>query len=115
MGKDFCVDKIIKQKNIGLDYKIVSNQTNLSTGEKQRIALARAVLSNPAVLILDEALSNIDIENKRIILNNIKNYDFKLIIISHEKYTFPDCKYLLFENNTVKEVKKSNESRIVKQ
>lgn len=113
--KDFCVDKIIKQKNIGLDYKIVSNQTNLSTGEKQRIALARAVLSNPAVLILDEALSNIDIENKRIILNNIKNYDFKLIIISHEKYTFPDCKYLLFENNTVKEVKKSNESRIVKQ
>ena len=61
--KDFCVDKIIKQKNIGLDYKIVSNQTNLSTGEKQRIALARAVLSNPAVLILDEALSKIMILN----------------------------------------------------
>ena len=59
--------------------------TNFSTGEKQRISLARAFLSGSELILLDEVTSNIDIFNESHILNSIvensKNKTF--IIISH--------------------------------
>ena len=99
--KDFCVDKIIEKNNNNLNYKITSNQNNLSTGEKQRIALARSILLNPKLLILDEALSNIDGENKKIILKNIQKYHFKVIFITHETFELQDCQYFIFKDKKI--------------
>ena len=67
---------------------ISPDEKNISGGEKQRIILARALLNNFNVLLLDEALSEVDLELELNIINNIKKY-FKnktILYISHKKY-----------------------------
>lgn len=63
--------------------------TKLSGGEQQKVALARALVFNPKVLMLDEATSNIDEKSKKIIESIIVNYNKEekntIILISHDK------------------------------
>ena len=82
------VDDIAYKKTFRYESLIGSDEGNISGGEKQRIILARAVLKDFNVLILDEALSEVDIMLELEILNNIRdNYKDKTIIyISHKKY-----------------------------
>ena len=65
------------------------DNTNFSSGEKQRIALARAFLSPAKLLLLDEPTSNVDAINEGIILKAIKENakDKAIIIVSHRKST----------------------------
>lgn len=62
---------------------------NLSTGQKQRIALARGLLKNPRVIILDEPTSNIDSTSESMIHRTIKSLpkDMFIIVISHKNET----------------------------
>lgn len=58
----------------------------LSSGEKQRIALIRALVGNPSVLIADEVTSNIDIATSRLITNVLRDMSIQMLIIvvSHD-------------------------------
>lgn len=66
---------------------------NLSSGEKQRIGLARVFLRESEIVILDEPTSNLDTLNEGIILKSIKTYlkDKTLILITHRKSTTRVC------------------------
>lgn len=55
-----------------LENEIIEDGNNLSGGQLQRISLARAILRKPDVLILDEAMSNIDMVAEQLLLNNMK-------------------------------------------
>lgn len=83
------VDDVANKKTFRYESLIGSDEGNISGGEKQRIILARAVLKDFNVLILDEALSEVDIKLELEILKNIRdNYKDKTIIyISHKKYS----------------------------
>lgn len=83
------VDDIAYKKTFRYESLIGSDEGNVSGGEKQRIILARAVLKDFNVLILDEALSEVDIKLELEILKSIReNYKDKTIIyISHKKYS----------------------------
>ena len=66
---------------------LISNDTNnISGGEKQRIVLARALLNDFNILILDEALSEVDYYKERTIIRNLKRkYNNKTIIyVTHK-------------------------------
>lgn len=74
---------------------------NLSSGEKQRIGLARVFLRESEIVILDEPTSNLDTLNEGIILRSIKNYlkDKTLILITHRKSTTRVCEKIFKINN----------------
>lgn len=61
----------------------------LSQGEIQKIALARVLIRNPKILILDEPLAHIDVQSVNDILNTLKTYNDEygttIIIISHDE------------------------------
>lgn len=69
----------------GLDTKVKSNATNFSGGQKQRLALARALLHDTPVYIFDEATSNIDAESEEVIMAAITQIakERTVILISH--------------------------------
>jgi len=75
-------------KIVGLSPKKNLYPTQLSEGEKQRLAFARAMSSEPRYLLLDEALSNIDPVNKNELLLELKRRtkesDLQVIIASHD-------------------------------
>jgi ATP-binding cassette subfamily B protein len=78
--------------------------TRFSGGEKQRIAIARAILKNPPILILDEATSAADPENQFEIDKAIKNLctDKTVIIVAHRLGIVRMCnKVAVVENNTI--------------
>lgn len=77
----------------GYDTKVGELGSNLSSGEKQRIGLARAFLKDSEVLILDEPTSNLDALNEGEILKSIKENceDKTIILISHRKSTTAIC------------------------
>lgn len=69
----------------GLDMPLQSGATNLSGGERRRIALARALLRDTPILILDEPLANIDQNSQAVIETLITNLPDKLVfLISHQ-------------------------------
>ena len=78
------IDKFLKEKNISLNFLLEENGHNISGGERQRILLARALLQNKKILILDETTNGIDVLSEENIVRKVKEeYDVTLILISH--------------------------------
>jgi ATP-binding cassette subfamily B protein len=77
---------------------------NLSGGQKQRISIARALLRNPKLLLLDDCLSAVDTETEETILTNLKKMelDRTTIIVSHRISSVRNAnKIVVIENGEV--------------
>ncbi|MFI3252421.1 MAG: ABC transporter ATP-binding protein [bacterium] len=72
---------------------VISHKHNFSQGERQRLGLARAFLSDANLILLDEVTSNVDCINEGIILNSIKEnkYNKTMLIVSHKESTINVC------------------------
>lgn len=73
----------------------------LSMGEKQRLTLARALLKNPSIVILDEATASVDVETERYIQNALEMLikDKTTLIIAHRLSTIRNADQILFMDN----------------
>lgn len=89
------LDELIS--NVGLDFNVGVNGVNLSGGQKQKIALARAMYHNSDVYIFDEISSNTDSETVRYIKSVIKNglKDKIVIVSSHDETLISIMDYCL--------------------
>ncbi len=88
-GADEFIDKLPE----GYDTMIEERGANLSGGQRQRIAIARALATNPRILILDEATSALDYESERVIQRNMRRIvkDRTVIIIAHRLAAVRGC------------------------
>jgi ATP-binding cassette subfamily B multidrug efflux pump len=82
-------DKFISRLEGGYDYKLTERGANLSVGQRQLIAFARALAFNPAILILDEATSSVDTETEILIQKALKRLlaNRTSIVIAHRLST----------------------------
>ena len=98
LDKKFSKSKIFKSLEVaqakdfinklpdGIDTKLNDSASNFSTGQIQRISIARGILHLNDILLIDESLANIDVQTQKKILLNLKK-DLKkkiIIIVSHQ-------------------------------
>ena len=90
--------EVLQRFPLGLDTEVSDFLSRMSGGEKQRLVLARTLYSNPKIIILDEATSNLDSAIEREILNSLKNIgrDITIIQISHKIATIPDTEKIIY-------------------
>ena len=83
------VDVIMKTNSMSIDTVIGEKGNKLSGGQKQKIALSRALYRKPKLLIIDEGTSNIDSDTEERILKRVKSVypDMTIIIVSHRLST----------------------------
>tara|TARA_B110000503_G_scaffold68487_1_gene106922 strand:- start:3134 stop:4825 length:1692 start_codon:yes stop_codon:yes gene_type:complete len=79
------VSDFTKLMSNGLDYQLSEGGKDLSGGQRQAIALARAIVRKPAVILLDEPTSAMDLTSERAIIKNLKSYFTKqtLVVVTH--------------------------------
>ncbi len=81
----------------GLDFQVLEGGTNLSVGERQLLSFARILITDPKVLILDEATANIDRELERRLIRAIREVlaNRTSIVIAHRLATIAACDQIL--------------------
>jgi len=81
----------------GLDTLLGERGVNLSGGQKQRLAIARAVVADPAILVLDDAMSSVDTHTEERILQGLRGVmeQRTSILISHRISTVRDADFIL--------------------
>jgi subfamily B ATP-binding cassette protein HlyB/CyaB len=90
-------DEFIGKLPRGYDTMIEERGANLSGGQRQRIAIARALATNPPILIFDEATSALDYESERIIQQNMRHIvqNRTVFIIAHRLAAVRDCDVII--------------------
>lgn len=100
------IDEFISKLPDGIDTVIGESGYNISSGQKQLISFARALIKNPKLLILDEATSSIDTETEKFIQNKMKDIlsGKTSIIVAHRLSTIKHCdKIVLIEKGNILE------------
>ena len=98
--KKVNLEKFILKSKDGLSQILRQDGQNISGGEKQRIGIARALINDPELIILDEATSGLDFETENNILKTIKKFRKASIVVSHRLNALKNCdKIYLIKNN----------------
>ncbi|MEQ8927288.1 MAG: ABC transporter ATP-binding protein [Fulvivirga sp.] len=106
------VDEFTDRFEKGLDTMIGERGVKLSGGQQQRLAVARAILANPKILILDEATSNLDMESEAYIQKSLKSLmkGRTTFVIAHRLSTIRQAdQILVIENGEIVEKGKHDE------
>ena len=107
--------KIIDKFPLGIHQKITRSGLNMSAGEKQLISLARVLVHDPSILIMDEATSHIDLETEEMVKNALKvvSKNRTVIVIAHRLSTIFDADKIIVLDHGLK-VEEGTHTELVK-
>jgi len=80
------LEELVKKSGKGDGLQVGERGSNLSTGQRQLVAMARAILNDPSMLILDEPTSGLDVGLEKTLINQLKSViatDKTVIVITH--------------------------------
>ena len=93
-------------KKVGLDKRLDHYPSELSGGESQRVAISRALINSPDIILADEPTGNLDVKNARDIfklLFSLRNKNRIIIFATHNRYfaDMSDCKLSLIDGKVI--------------
>ena len=115
-AKSVCADNFIRTMPGGYDMVLSKGAENISQGQRQLLTIARAIIADPEIMILDEATSNVDAHTEQTIQNAMATLmDGRTsFVIAHRLSTIRDANMILYmENGDVKEI--GNHDTLMKQ
>ncbi len=105
--KSVCADSFIRTMPGGYDMVLAKGASNISQGQRQLLTIARAIIANPEIMILDEATSNVDAHTELVIQEAMATLmkGRTSFVIAHRLSTIRDANVILYmENGDIKEV-----------
>ena len=106
-AKSVCADSFIRTMPGGYDMMLTKGAENISQGQRQLLTIARAIIADPEIMILDEATSNVDAHTEQAIQNAmaVLMKGRTNFVIAHRLSTIRDADVILYmENGDIKEV-----------
>jgi ABC-type bacteriocin/lantibiotic exporter with double-glycine peptidase domain len=92
---DACLSEVIATREGGLDARVEPRGRNFSGGQRQRIEIARALLNDPDVLVLDDAMDALDPELEARIRTNLKQRGCSIVVVGHRGSSLAACDRVL--------------------
>lgn len=89
------IDAEIAALPLGYETQLSDAASNFSGGQRQRLALARALVHRPALLVLDEATSAVDAGTEQALIEDLRNQPFTLVLVTHRLETVHDADIVL--------------------